>query len=457
MIGATVQAHLRNLDTNKGVIAMRMVDLIVKTRRKEALSDDEIHAIVSGFTKGEIPDYQMSAWMMAVCLEGMTKQEISELTLAMMNSGEIVKLDDLAGVKVDKHSTGGVGDSTTLIAAPLVAACGGTVAKMSGRGLGHTGGTLDKLESVPGVSVELTMERFKQIVADIGLCVMGQTKNLVPADKLMYALRDVTGTVEGIPLIASSIMSKKLASGAEAIVLDVKAGSGAFMHNAEDAERLARTMVDIGNHMGRRTMALITDMNQPLGLAVGNGLEIIEAMEALSGKLDEDDHLLNVSLMLAAKMLIASGLAKTAEEARKMLMEKLASGEGLNRLKKMLYAMGGKEEYIENPDKLAAVKRLVDVYPDDSGYIGDMRAESIGVAAQLLGAGRAKKGDIIDPATGLVMHVRRGDRVTKHDPIATMYVNDDSHLEDAVAMLKSAVAITAQKPNDIPMVYKEVD
>ena len=273
---------------------------------------------------------------------------------------------------------------------------------MSGRGLGHTGGTLDKLESVPGVSVELTMERFKQIVADIGLCVMGQTKNLVPADKLMYALRDVTGTVEGIPLIASSIMSKKLASGAEAIVLDVKAGSGAFMHNAEDAERLARTMVDIGNHMGRRTMALITDMNQPLGLAVGNGLEIIEAMEALSGKLDENDHLLNVSLMLAGKMLIASGLAKTAEEARKMLMEKLASGEGLNRLKKMLYAMGGKEEYIENPDKLAAVKRLVDVYPDDSGYIGDMRAESIGVAAQLLGAGRAKKGDIIDPATGLV-------------------------------------------------------
>ena len=278
MIGATVQVHLRNLDTNKGVITMRMVDLIVKTRRKEALSDDEIHAIVSGFTKGEIPDYQMSAWMMAVCLEGMTKREISELTLAMMNSGEIVKLDDLAGVKVDKHSTGGVGDSTTLIAAPLVAACGGTVAKMSGRGLGHTGGTLDKLESVPGVSVELTMERFKQIVADIGLCVMGQTKNLVPADKLMYALRDVTGTVEGIPLIASSIMSKKLASGAEAIVLDVKAGSGAFMHNAEDAERLARTMVDIGNHMGRRTMALITDMNQPLGLAVGNGLEIIEAM-----------------------------------------------------------------------------------------------------------------------------------------------------------------------------------
>ncbi len=457
MIGATVQVHLRNLDTNKGVITMRMVDLIVKTRRKEALSDDEIHAIVSGFTKGEIPDYQMSAWMMAVCLEGMTKREISELTLAMMNSGEIVKLDDLAGVKVDKHSTGGVGDSTTLIAAPLVAACGGTVAKMSGRGLGHTGGTLDKLESVPGVSVELTMERFKQIVADIGLCVMGQTKNLVPADKLMYALRDVTGTVEGIPLIASSIMSKKLASGAEAIVLDVKAGSGAFMHNAEDAERLARTMVDIGNHMGRRTMALITDMNQPLGLAVGNGLEIIEAMEALSGKLGEDDHLLNVSLMLAAKMLIASGLAKTAEEARKMLMEKLASGEGLNRLKKMLYAMGGKEEYIENPDKLAAVKRLVDVYPDDSGYIGDMRAESIGVAAQLLGAGRAKKGDIIDPATGLVMHVRRGDRVIKHDPIATMYVNDDSHLEDAVAMLKSAVAITAQKPNDIPMVYKEVD
>ena len=320
---------------------MRMVDLIMKTRHGEPLSKNEIEAIVSGFTSGKIPDYQMSAWMMAVCLKGMGAKQTAELTMAMMNSGDTVDLSDLNGIKVDKHSTGGVGDSTTLIAAPLVAACGGTVAKLSGRGLGHTGGTLDKLESVPGVNIELSMERFKEIVSQIGVCVMGQTGNFVPADKLMYALRDVTGTVEGIPLIASSVMSKKLASGSDAIVLDVKAGSGAFMHTPEDAETLARTMVDIGNRMGRRTMALITDMNQPLGLAVGNALEIIEVYDALSGKLDKNDPLLSVSLTLAGKMLILSNLAGDMADAKAKLIRALESGEGLNKLKLMLSAMGG--------------------------------------------------------------------------------------------------------------------
>ncbi len=436
---------------------MRMVDLILKTRHGEPLSDEEIRFIVTGFTSGEIPDYQMSAWMMAVCMNGMGAKQTAALTMAMMNSGDTVDLSDLKGIKVDKHSTGGVGDSTTLIATPLVAACGGTVAKLSGRGLGHTGGTLDKLESVPGVSIELSMVRFKSIVEEIGLCVMGQTGNFVPADKLMYALRDVTGTVESVPLIASSIMSKKLASGSDAIVLDVKAGSGAFMHTPHDAEVLAKTMVDIGKHMGRRTTALITDMNQPLGLAVGNALEIIEAYDALSGKLAEDDPLLSISLTLASKMLVLSDLAKDNAEAMEKLTYALKSGAGLNKLKQMLSALGGRDEYVNEPEKLINVKKIIDIYPEKPGYIGDMHANMIGTSAQLLGAGRAKKGDAIDPSTGLIMHVRRGDHVSLGDAIATMYVNDDSRFDEAKRMLLDSICILDEPAAPIPMVYKEVE
>lgn len=436
---------------------MRMVDLILKTRHGEPLSNDEIRAIVTGFTSGEIPDYQMSAWMMAVCMNGIGAEQTAALTMAMMNSGDTVDLSELKGIKVDKHSTGGVGDSTTLIAAPLVAACGGTVAKLSGRGLGHTGGTLDKLESVPGVSVELSMDRFKGIVEDIGLCVMGQTGNFVPADKLMYALRDVTGTVESVPLIASSIMSKKLASGSDAIVLDVKAGSGAFMHTPQDAEILAKTMVDIGQRMGRKTTALITDMNQPLGLAVGNALEIVEAYDALSGKLDKNDPLLSVSLTLASKMLVLSNLAMDASDATDKLTNALKSGAGLNKLKQMLIALGGRDEYVDAPEKLINVKKIIDIYPEKAGYVGDMYANMIGTSAQLLGAGRAKKGDIIDPSTGLIMHIRRGDCVSPENPIATMYVNDDSHLDEAKHMLLDSISILDEPPTPMPMVYKEVD
>ena len=434
-----------------------MVDLILKTREGAQLAPNELRFIVNGFVSGEIPDYQMAAWMMAVCFTDMTSEEIGELTLAMRDSGDIVDLSALNGIKVDKHSTGGVGDTTTLVVAPLVAACGGTVAKMSGRGLGHTGGTLDKLESVPGLSVSQSEERFIEIVNQTGLCVMGQSKNLVPADKLMYALRDVTGTVESIPLIASSIMSKKLAAGADAIVLDVKMGSGAFMQTIEKAERLARTMVGIGAHVGKKVVAIITDMNQPLGMAVGNGLEMKEAIDVLSGRVEAGDPLYEVCMLLAAKMLLLSDLAKSEDEAREKLRHALLSGEGLRRLEEMLRAMGGNTACIREPETLCRVRKKVSVAAEKNGYVADMDAVSIGVAAQLLGAGRAKKGDAIDPAVGLVMHKRRGDAVFQGEPIATLYVNDDSKLPEAYQMLLGAVSITEREPEHIPMVYGTIE
>lgn len=436
---------------------MRMVDLILKTRAGEELTSEEISFIVRGFVAGDIPDYQMSAWLMAVCFTDMTPAEIGELTRAMTGSGEVVDLSSLPGVKVDKHSTGGVGDTTTLVAAPLVAACGGTVAKMSGRGLGHTGGTLDKLEAVPGLSVSQSEERFMQIVRETGLCVMGQTRDIDPADKLMYALRDVTGTVKSIPLIASSIMSKKIAAGADAIVLDVKLGSGAFMKTPEEAERLARTMVDIGRHVGRRTVAIITDMNQPLGLAVGNGLEVREAIDTLSGKTPRTDPLYEVCILIASKMLILSNLASDEDEARVKLERAIETGAGLDRLARMMAAMGGDTRCIKEPDTLCRVRKMTPVPARKAGYVADMDAVSIGVAAQLLGAGRAKKDDVIDPAVGLVMHKRRGDRIEKDEPLATLYVNDETRLDDAMAMMRGAVAISDEKPGHMPMVYGVIE
>ncbi len=434
-----------------------MVDLILKTRAGEELTSEEISFIVRGFVAGDIPDYQMSAWLMAVCFTDMTPAEIGELTRAMTGSGEVVDLSSLPGVKVDKHSTGGVGDTTTLVAAPLVAACGGTVAKMSGRGLGHTGGTLDKLEAVPGLSVSQSEERFMQIVRETGLCVMGQTRDIDPADKLMYALRDVTGTVKSIPLIASSIMSKKIAAGADAIVLDVKLGSGAFMKTPEEAERLARTMVDIGRHVGRRTVAIITDMNQPLGLAVGNGLEVREAIDTLSGKTPRTDPLYEVCILIASKMLILSNLASDEDEARVRLERAIETGAGLDRLARMMAAMGGDTRCIKEPDTLCRVRKMTPVPAPKAGYVADMDAVSIGVAAQLLGAGRAKKDDVIDPAVGLVMHKRRGDRIEKDEPLATLYVNDETRLDDAMAMMRGAVAISDEKPGHMPMVYGVIE
>ena len=434
---------------------MRMVDLIIDKREGKTHTREEINYIIREYTAGNIPDYQMSAWLMAVCWQGMTEREVSELTSAMMHSGDVVDLSDLPGIKVDKHSTGGVGDTTTLVIAPLVAACGGTVAKMSGRGLGHTGGTLDKLESVPGVCIEKNIDEFKDIVRRIGLCVIGQSGNLVPADKLMYALRDVTGTVESIPLIASSIMSKKLAAGTDAIVLDVKCGTGAFMHTPEQAKKLARTMVKIGDALGRKTVALITDMDQPLGMAVGNGLEVREAIEVLSGKIKEGDMLYEVCMLLAENMLRLSDMAADDKEAREKLTEAIKTGAGLKKLEQMLTALGARDAKacIADPDTLCTVKKKVPVYLNGEGYITGMHAADIGNAAQKLGAGRAEKTDIIDPAVGLVMHKRRGDFVKAGEPVATMYVNDESRLEEAEKTLRGAIELGAEKPEHEPMVY----
>lgn len=434
---------------------MRFVDLIEKKADGFSLSKEEIEFMVNGFTEGSIPDYQMSAMMMAILLQDMNDRETADLTMAMMHSGEVVDLSDLPGVKLDKHSTGGVGDTTTLVVAPLVAACGGTVAKMSGRGLGHTGGTLDKLESIPGTSVEIPLERFKEIVRTCGVAVIGQSADLDPADKKMYALRDVTATVRSIPLIASSIMSKKLASGADGIVLDVKTGTGAFMRTLEDAKRLARTMVSIGTLTGRKVTALITDMNQPLGNAVGNALEVKEAVELLSGKIAETDPLYEVCMLLGSQMLLMAGIANDTDQAMKMLKEKIADGSGLARLQKMITLQGGDASYltVENMEKLIQVRQVIDLPSVSDGYVDSMMAEKIGTAAQMLGAGRAVKGDSIDPSVGLVMKVRCGDAVRKGDPLCTLYVNDDTNLNAAKKLLYEAIRISDTKQVDRPMIH----
>ena len=437
---------------------MRMVDLIEKKVTGGTLTGDEIRYIVSGFTDGTIPDYQMSAFQMAVVFNGMTDRETADLTMAMMHSGDVVDLSDLRGVKVDKHSTGGVGDTTTLVIAPLVAACGGTVAKMSGRGLGHTGGTLDKLESIPGVCIEQPMTRFKEIVNDIGVAVIGQTGNLVPADKKMYALRDVTATVRSIPLIASSIMSKKLAAGTDAIVLDVKTGTGAFMQTVDEAEKLAHLMVSIGKLVGRECVAVITDMNQPLGLAVGNALEVREAVELLSGRIPAGDPLYEVCMLLGVHMMRVSKLAETEVEAREKLESALHSGAGLEKLRQMIAAEGGDASYIslDRIDELCKVKTILNVYPKRAGYISSMNAERIGTAAQILGAGRATKEESIDPAVGLVMKKRLGDFIRADEPLCVMYVNDESKLNAALGMFHSAFTYSDAKPEYRPMVYDVV-
>jgi len=437
---------------------MRMVDLIEKKVNGGTLSDDEIRYIVSGFTDGSIPDYQMSAFQMAVVFNGMTDRETADLTMAMMHSGEVVDLSDLRGVKVDKHSTGGVGDTTTLVIAPLVAACGGTVAKMSGRGLGHTGGTLDKLEAIPGVCIEQPMDRFKEIVNQIGVAVIGQTGNLVPADKKMYALRDVTATVRSIPLIASSIMSKKLAAGTDAIVLDVKTGTGAFMQTVDEAEKLAHLMVSIGKLVGRECVAVITDMNQPLGLAVGNALEVREAVELLSGKIPAGDPLYEVCMLLGVHMMRLGKLAETEVEAREKLESALHSGAGLAKLRQMIAAEGGDASYIDldRIDELCKVQTILNVYPKRAGYISSMNAERIGTAAQILGAGRATKEERIDPAVGLVMKKRLGDFIRADEPLCVMYVNDESKVNAALEMFHSAFTYSDVKPEYRPMVYDVV-
>ena len=398
---------------------MRMVDIIEKKRDGKELSTQEINFFIEGYTKGDIPDYQASALAMAIFFQDMTDRERADLTRAMVNSGDTIDLSGIKDIKVDKHSTGGVGDTTTLVLAPLVASLSIPVAKMSGRGLGHTGGTIDKLESVKGFHVELTKEQFINLVNKNKLAVMGQSGNLTPADKKLYALRDVTGTVNSIPLIASSIMSKKIAAGADAIVLDVKTGNGAFMKTEKDAKELAHAMVRIGNHVGRKTIAIISDMSQPLGFAIGNALEVKEAIETLQGKGPQD--LTDLVLTLGSQMVILARKAQTAKQARAMLKEAIDSGKAIAKFKEFLQNQGGDASIVDDTTKLPQAKYQIELPALKSGYVSRIIANEIGVASMMLGAGRATKEDTIDLAVGLVLHKKVGDKVIDGERLLTIH------------------------------------
>lgn len=431
---------------------MRMVDLIHKKQLNQPLTEAEINYIIDGYTKGTIPDYQMSAFNMAVYFTGMTKEEVSYLTLAMAHSGDMLDLSAINGVKVDKHSTGGVGDTTTLILAPLVAACGIPVAKMSGRGLGHTGGTIDKLEVIPGFKHELTTEEFIEIVNTHQVAVVGQTGNLTPADKKIYALRDVTSTVQSIPLIASSIMSKKIAAGADAIVLDVKVGDGAFMKTLEEAEQLARTMVEIGNYVDRKTLAVISNMDQPLGYAVGNTLEVLEAVDTLRG--EGPDDLTELCYILGAQMLMAAGETDRIDEGKAILKEKIESGEALEKFREFITAQGGDAGFIDQPSLLGEAAFKVDFKAEKSGLVSHWVADLVGEAAMVLGAGRAVKEDQIDPVVGIVLQAKVGDRVEKGNTLAVIHSNQED-VSEAVDRLKKAVTIS-NTADTRPLIYKTI-
>ncbi len=400
---------------------MRIVDLIAKKQHGKTLTTEEINYMIEGFTTGEIPDYQMSAMAMAIYFQGMDDHERSDLTMSMVNSGEKIDLSDIHGVKVDKHSTGGVGDTTTLVLAPLVASLGVPIAKMSGRGLGHTGGTIDKLEAIPGFTVELTQEKFIELVNKNKVAVVGQSGNLTPADKKLYALRDVTGTVESIPLIASSIMSKKIAAGADAIVLDVKIGAGAFMKTEDDARELAHAMVKIGNLVGRQTMAVISDMSQPLGLAIGNALEIKEAIDTLKGHGPAD--LVELCLTLGSQMVHLAGIGNNLAEARLLLEENLNNGKALEKFKEFVASQGGDASVIDHPERLPQAAYQSEVLATRDGVISQINADEIGIAAMMLGAGRANKESKIDLAVGLMLRKKVGDTVKKGDSLVTIYSN----------------------------------
>ena len=400
---------------------MRMYDIIMKKRNGEELSEEEIRFFVNGYTKGEIPDYQVSALMMAIYFQKMTKHETLTLTLAMAESGEMLDLSDIPGIKVDKHSTGGVGDKTSLVLIPMVASCGLKVAKMSGRGLGHTGGTIDKLESFDGFVTGLSLEAFKKGVNTVGISLMGQTADLAPADKKLYALRDVTATVDNLSLIASSIMSKKLAAGADCIVLDVKTGSGAFMKKEEDAFALAKEMTDIGNMSGRKTIAVVTDMDQPLGNAVGNALEVKEAIETLKGQGPED--FVQVCMALGTQMLIAGNVAKNEEEARTMLKNSIESGAALQKLADFVQMQGGDARQVYSPELLPQAKFHIPILSDKEGYIKHIDCDEIGICSLLLGGGRETKEDTIDLSVGLVLKKKVGDFVKVGDTLAVIHAN----------------------------------
>ncbi len=430
---------------------MRMYDLIKKKRDGEELSSQEIDFFIKGYTGGIIPDYQASAMTMAVYFKGMTPKETTELTLAMAKSGDMMDLSCIDGETVDKHSTGGVGDKTTLIVAPIAAALGCKVAKMSGRGLGHTGGTIDKLESIPGFEVELTPERFFSQVKDIGISVIGQSGNMTPADKKLYALRDVTACVESIPLIASSVMSKKLAGGSKNIVLDVKCGSGAFMKTPEDAKALAKAMVDIGNMAGRKTTAVITNMDIPLGNYIGNSLEVTEAVQILSGKGCGDLRELCITL---ASVMYSSCYNEDMNVSRKKVCDAISDGSALAKLREMVVAQGGDPSVIDNPDNFEQSKFLYEVKSDCPGYITEMDAEKIGIASVILGAGREKKGDPIDYKAGIVLSKKTGDYLSKGDVIAVLHTDSEDKLPDAEKLFLSALTFGDKAPEKQQLIYE---
>lgn len=430
---------------------MRMSDIIKKKRDGLYLTKEEIRFFIEGYTKGEIPDYQVSALLMAIYFRKMNQEETIELTRAMMESGEVIDLSDIKGIKVDKHSTGGVGDKTTIALAPLVAAIDAPIAKMSGRGLGHTGGTLDKLEAIPGFSIDMTKEDFVKNVNTHNIAVAGQTASITPADKKLYALRDVTATVDNMSLIASSIMSKKLASGADAIVLDVKTGSGAFMKELEDSFELAKEMVAIGNGMGRKTIGVITDMDQPLGRAVGNSLEVIEAIDTLKGKGPDDFH--ELCLSLGSYMVLLAGKAETAEEARQKLEEAISNGKALEKLKEFIVAQGGNPAIVEDYSLLPQAVVCEDVVAPKEGYVSKIDAEMVGISAMVLGAGRETKESEIDLSAGLILDRKVGDFVKEGDVIARIYTSNHKKAEDGRKRLLEAYEISESKPGSRKLVY----
>ena len=420
---------------------MRMIDIIEKKRDGKSLTKEEIEFFVNGYTHEEVPDYQASSLAMAIFFQDMNDEERAALTMSMVNSGEKIDLSDINGIKVDKHSTGGVGDTTTLVLAPLVAAVGVPVAKMSGRGLGHTGGAIDKLESVKGFNVEISEKDFIKLVNDNQVAVIGQSGNLTPADKKLYALRDVTGTVNSIPLIASSIMSKKIAAGADAIVLDVKTGSGAFMKTLDDAEALAHAMVRIGNNVGRNTMAIISDMSQPLGNAIGNALELKEAIATLKGNGPKD--LTELVLTLGSQMVVLAEQATSLDEARQMLIDAIKTGKALNKFKTFLSNQGGDDSIVDSPEKLPSAKYQVEFKAKKDGYITEIIANEIGVASMMLGAGRQTKEDVIDLGVGIVLNKKVGEHVEKGENILTIHTNT-KEIDDILYKLDNSITIESK-------------
>jgi pyrimidine-nucleoside phosphorylase len=433
---------------------MRTVDLIHRKRDGEELAPEEIEFLIGGYTSGEIPDYQMSAFLMAVFFSGMSDREVSRLTECMLRSGDTVDLSSVPGVKVDKHSTGGVGDKTSFIVAPLAAAAGVVVPMMSGRALGHTGGTLDKLESIPGFRTDLTAEEFTAQLAQHGLAFIGQTDRLAPADRKLYALRDVTGTVESIPLISSSIMSKKLAEGVDALVLDVKVGNGAFMKKQVDARRLAQTMVGIGRRLDKKVQALITDMNQPLGYAIGNALEIMEASQTLQNAGPAD--LTKLCLELAARMIFLGKKAATLEEARLTAEKHLVDGSAYLKLKQVVAAQGGNPQALDKFELLPNATGMREITSPRAGYVSTIYAEDIGVASNMIGAGRDKKEDTIDPAVGIILEVKVGEKVDAGSILCRLYYTKEDHVDEAANRVEDAFRISAQKPSERELILEVV-